>query len=1240
MPNQTTDSRWEAPSLMVPITVEALVLTQASHQNRWSTAGPTFDGALNFSMIAPAPFNATKPMAKLPGGGEVPLTGVILHWTLPSALRRGTQAAPDGQLQFPALPNRWLVVRKSPCAPGQTDSWRNDCWVLESDYMDPEQGSSPFLDPHNPTHVTRIGRALPLHEWISQRTPAAKTFLNAVGAGDASFSTFVSNIRNVFSFTDLLTDVPPGPLTYLVVGWYAHPDDDPLAPTAAGCSWKSYDDWAARLFHLGWNLSEHLRFEEGVGPGYPARTVCHGMVYNVPWPGPDGELPPSSVPTPGSGTVAIGETAMSALRALIAHKSGNGALAQVLEALDLNLLPALNDADAEAQLITRLHATRFASEDGGSRWDLVAPEQPEPAEQKLRQQAGQELVLAAHAVLAELNRRQAELDAAKRTLRSRQSEWYALWWQRHKIDNMSFKPAADPNGARTESALKRAADALERQYKVVRAATEQWQAALEDLRGRLDKEERASDGTVIFPLKGYQLREVPLPPFWQPAEPVVLIQGAGRSFKHGPDGRFTDEDSLFCRISGQTIHELAVQVGGQSVPVQGRRLSGRIEGAGLVPPEAENLWAEANLLDTSNADRIAALSRQTHSSAIPAADRAAVVRQQTAIWNADLYPAFFDRPSVLAAAGFSGTLPAKMAVSLWRQPWSPLFLDWAVTYYPEPALGANSHLAAPAPGLGTKWRFDGRDYSWVSDGDLDLTRPIALKGRTLLTPHVTSTLADRLDKFIYDHKADADELGLQIADLQEAVAAIRDSDLLSQTLSGFHLNLLLREPAPRQAPKDGEADRHLPAQDGAQFTPDWLPLPDRDADQFSPLRAGHFELTDLWVVDDFGQVFQPIALPYCQPVASENLHNEESPHHLRLAPRIVQPSRLRLDLLPAGQGQDQADSNPICGWLLANHLDQALAVYNVAGELLGEVLAVNTGREWLAQWQPAPESGLKTGDKSGITNHQVRGIVDGLTNRSGGGQALLDLLSCIDSTLWSTDPLGAPGDEELAVLAGRPLAVVQAELRLELGAEPAYNLSFQKLQATDPEKAQDSAGFDQIPFPVRLGRRDLRDDGCMGYYLASGDKPHQTFYRVPPVNPAETLPQPGYIAEQDLHLAINSAPVRVTLIADPRGQVHLTTGILPTLAVSMPATHQRRPVPPLDIALRAGPVLTAAAALKLPVPAEGQGTWRWVGGDGLMTEPGSVDSDAYFSDLAAVLREGWLRLSVRPHPQAPPEKQS
>src|SRR5262249_47178546 len=125
---------------------------------------------------------------------------------------------------------------------------------------------------------------------------------------------------------------------------------------------------------------------------------------------------------------------------------------------------------------------------------------------------------------------------------------------------------------------------------------------------------------------------------------------------------------------------------------------------------------------------------------------------------------------------------------------------------------------------------------------------------------------------------------------------------------------------------------------------------------------------------------------------------------------------------------------PVCGYLLPDHLDGALELFDAEGTALGQLLPAldGTGR---AVWELAPGRLTGAGDlpSASIADSALGAIADGLvrwgdhdgaTSQDESEGALRALLRLIDSTLWSTDPFGHAGDEHAALLTGHPIVVL------------------------------------------------------------------------------------------------------------------------------------------------------------------------------------------------------------------------
>jgi hypothetical protein len=118
-----------------------------------------------------------------------------------------------------------------------------------------------------------------------------------------------------------------------------------------------------------------------------------------------------------------------------------------------------------------------------------------------------------------------------------------------------------------------------------------------------------------------------------------------------------------------------------------------------------------------------------------------------------------------------------------------------------------------------------------------------------------------------------------------------------------------------------------------------------DPSRFLPWRCGQFIFKDLKVVDEWGQAVWPITLDnykleqiYLPPemTANPRVRPNIGDSVVQLTPALLQPGRLDFDLISASDDNHviglAPDADPICGWVLPNHLDASLMAYDAQGQ--------------------------------------------------------------------------------------------------------------------------------------------------------------------------------------------------------------------------------------------------------------------------------------------------------------------
>ena len=320
-------------ALLVPMALDVLLVRADT------TAAPTAMTVLSngpsqatWRTLTPAPFGAD--MARP--------AGAYLMWSLPDGLTQARPSATGGQPVFPAIPQRWLILRLS----GDVTAGPRDiaAWLLAD------------IDA-NPRVTVADALTTP---WPAPAGPSA-TPLTVLGAGDLAWSGYYDNVEGVLGFYDNLTaSGVNGSVSYLVCGWYLYPQFDPLTGATT-------DD---ALGPYGWKLPADYS-----GP-VPTSTLVHGAAVaqgwpNASWPGDGGTLSAEAggPPDPDAIQLALADTIVEAAAALGVDLDGDSADPTeqlLLQATLGGMLSQLASPDGPATLDTALHASRFQAQPSDS----------------------------------------------------------------------------------------------------------------------------------------------------------------------------------------------------------------------------------------------------------------------------------------------------------------------------------------------------------------------------------------------------------------------------------------------------------------------------------------------------------------------------------------------------------------------------------------------------------------------------------------------------------------------------------------------------------------------------------------------------------------------------------------------------------------------------------------------------------------------------------------------------------
>lgn len=1161
--------------------------------------------------------------------------------------------------------------------------------------------------------------------------------LKAVGPGDVSWSVTYDNVRNIFGFHDadlnaLATANNPYYYTYLIIGWYDEPEEDllygidtsgndnwqavlqslyswtvgeqPSDLTQALAAWTAWQQvhgldgaWnpdqinlppQAKAAIVAWHDWQQANGEATAQPALARQLLCHSLISGVVWQGDQvaygsgNPLPPRQFPS-----LAIGNTATEAISTYMANVIVNDPghqqpvenipiIARALEAFQKDLLYDYGKDPIKVE--NQLQATHFARNQAGKEWIVV---RAESTNQNPSTDAGKQSIPLNDSqtqALTALNTLQRQQNALNRTIATQRNELFMLNYKQYIINLRKNGPNAVP--ANIVTLVTQSTTAL-------MAALSQNLTTASQNDSSLTTQSQALQKALG---SGYLLKEADLPAFAAPNDPVIMVAGSQLDTKLSASVVNMDFNLLDVRYTGQFITSLAIDYGpggkGDSSDdiITPTDLLAQVTfpSWNAVPKEVMDLWVESLFLDTSAAALLATIYFSKNSvqpgryQAIPAgADQsplqaltAQIQKNQTVIWN-NVDDLEYPPEAVLEAAGFTGVAPAHAGIAFrTQQPWTPVFMDWTVRWLPT-SLNSTDPF--------DQWSLGELDYEWSGTSIPD-TNAVELSGRSILNPSIAQNIQLKLASFQDDPNYDNLPNWLR-DDLTYAAGQIAQLDILTQTVTGFTQALNTQLTAGSLAPtQSGDAEtQSLLGNVNDSYVPDLgtteCPSPNTLGQQYAPIRSGHFQLLNLWVVDAFGQIMFGTKIPdnvsQLPPIDSimwaESLTTPGDAFTKtfgQLAPRVAQSAKAELDLLQYNDDSILSNSSdatsPICGWVMANHLDNSLMVFDQAGNNLGAVIKVqseNTADNWSIRWDATPGLNTALGAPPSIENPHLAGFINGLLKTGyQGADAYDDLMAAIDGVLWSQSGYGQQGGSNLSLLVGRPLAVVRAQVSMQLAGNPIYQQGWCETgyyynqngsyQPTAPP-------YLSVPFSLRLGDAYLVENGVLGYCAADD---YNTFYPVYGANgqtktiieiiqagqSLDFIPtgdSGGYTSNyvqsgHTIALANDGQPVKLTVIVDPVGNIPVFPGSLPYGSTRLPNGPVTEALNNLQATFRVGPLLLDPRMIRMPQPAEVRGKWAWMGRQNITTWSAEVPVDPYtpkatLGTQPLRLMEGWLNLS-------------
>jgi len=1193
-------------TLIVPINVAALCVgnPDAANSNTpttWPQADfsllpTTGQSAHKIPYLNSVLFSKSQPLA-----GDFPFVAAVhLHWALPAALSQGNQTEDSSDLTLPNVPNRWLVTRiiQNTASPATTPP-QIKSWVIESDRLNPSpvgiaastewQPSVPLAPTTSGQNYMYVGQAFDLATW-SETTAQRLMPLTAAGYGEHAFAGFYPNCSSVFGFADTFADNPDltdGVISYRVSGWYSDPSLDPLN---AGITPDNTFNWTFTANNTA------------------TATICSGFVQNITYDPSQTYLTDQANPL----SAAIAPTGPEAIACLLTSElnSTNFPDAEALiNAIQFGLLTREGNIPNAAQRFEeRVHGAGFETVSSAPLWEytpVVGYTDPAPK--------------GAVAALHALNKAQTALNTAQAAVFQQQQQLFADWY---KYILAAYNASPDVPSALSQN-IQSVLNFLTNEATNVQNAV----TALTPLQTNVTTAQQTLQSLLgsNFTLTG----DKSAPRYYLPHDPVLAFSGIDVQpvDRTGLDA----QGNLNCRLDVEILSSVAVAAGffssGDAETIQSSQLPG-LEATPADGPATllQTLMQETYLLSASLlAGALATADGASSSYATDFGDL--VTSLQTAISN-------FLGGVQTSDITFTGLAPNEISVTTMgtTQPWLPLLLQFEIALQPAQVID----FSQTTPGsystdfLTSNFALDANGVE-LEPSQYSASTQAIYKGTAILTDGALSSLQDALNRFI-------DNTG-GTSELQALQTALPTLPQLAQGLTGANASWMMQGQSVQMPVFDPNAGLLVGSYNAiATAVGQANSLDAQPTNLFGPIRAGALTIQQIWVLDVFGQhrAYMPGTTPLVAnsltPPVSLNLPAGTA----FLPPRFLQPSRLLFRWLSAkdekrveSTGGDRL-STPIYGWVMSDLSDRGLFVYSGDGTaLLTLTLSADNSQ---VLYTPAPGGKFPPGtDISTILagqNPKLAAFVQ---------QALVPaffqpFLATLTNALTFIRPLNPAADPARAVLAGAPLALGDADLQFELLGPPSVDQSwpgFEGVALQDGTPARSDAGFAEVQLPVQLGDLRQLNDGLVGFWLTNGGTTDFTnFYSETASGSSGGVQTPD--AATILLTAADTAPTTVTLLFDPRGSVHATTGVLPVKSIDLPAELFAGTLAGLEMTFTTAPLLTGpqTGTITLPLPGAEQKAWSWVQAQGSawsVQTPQDATAIAGLQTTPQQIAEGWLR---------------
>jgi hypothetical protein len=319
---------------------------------------------------------------------------------------------------------------------------------------------------------------------------------------------------------------------------------------------------------------------------------------------------------------------------------------------------------------------------------------------------------------------------------------------------------------------------------------------------------------------------------------------------------------------------------------------------------------------------------------------------------------------------------------------------------------------------------------------------------------------------------------------------------------------------------------------------------------------------------------------------------------------LLQPAGLNLRWLSNGHGPEHEQvqnqdfecnnppaTSPICGWLLPNHIDITLLVFDSAGCLHGS-FDMYTG------WFSGLDGDTRSSKVEFIPNQHLRRVVQWIeTSIAADSQFLSTFLSELQ-LVENIAPYSFSQNDSISVFLGRPIAVARVSVGFELKELSAINHDLDVYR--QPRIDSDCVQNVQFKFNeglVGFWRENIAEGSLTPFFYSSAsDKKNYDGDAASKGHVIETYQEADAEKILNIQIKLSDTAQVLTMLIDPRGRITGSCDNTPNEVITIPTEQYATALQAMELLLGPAPLLRKISD-EMPIPTEAEinarNDFRW-----------------------------------------------